>query len=175
MKSKIAVLLLVGMMVYSCGSKQKYVVSEEIDIEFWGDIEDGDWIEIDGMKIYHVTNDTLGDCNLDYEHNYLVLNEGSDDKVYMPSTSYFTCLDEGNWVTRKLTFGDLAQNLISVLNEFGQQDSNSLQLPYRNENNTLQTTLGKLRIRRTDGKKIRVTTSEGYKGAVQKVNSGQAG
>lgn len=169
MKNNIIVGLLLVLVISSCGGRQGYVVGETIDIEFWGDIEDGQWIEVDGLKIYHAMNDSTGDCDMEYEHNYIVLNENSDDKVLMPTTDYWSCIDENTKVTRKLTVGDLAQNLISVLNEFGQQNSNSLQLPYKNVNNTLQTTYGQLRITRTDGKEIKVTTSEGYKGAIRKV------
>ena len=37
----------------ACGQRGKYVESDVIEVEFWGDIEPGDWIEIDGLKLVH--------------------------------------------------------------------------------------------------------------------------
>lgn len=165
-----ALLLLTVLSVYSCGDRNKYVLAEVVEIEYWGDVEEGEWIMIDGMKFHHVSNNQTEGCDINYTHGYMEVNEAAeDDKLYLPSTSYTSCLDQDNPVEAKLTRGDMAVNLISALNEFADYADGSLELPYKNTSNVYFTTVGKLRLERSNGEKIRVSTSENYKAAIRKV------
>ena len=162
----VTVLLLVA-----CKDRTKYVNSENIEIEYWGKIAEGQWIEVDGLRLYHAANDTTEGCDPNYEHNYLSLNNDPEaEKFYVPATTYLACLTHGKWAERDLTNGDMAFNLLSALNEFGEQEEVSLQLPYKNNSSTYFTTMGKLQLQRTDGKPLRVTTSENYKGAIRAID-----
>ncbi len=165
---KFIVMATVVLFIHSCNERAKYVKSQKIEIEYWGEVEEGDWIEVDGLRLYHITNDTSGGCEPDYEYNYLALNSDPDaEQFYLPSTKYKVCLIDDTWTDKKLTSGDLAFNLISALNEFAEQDEISLQLPYKNTSSIYYTTMGKLHLERTDGKAIKVSTSENYKGTVR--------
>lgn len=164
------VFTLILMVIVACGDRTKYVKSQQVEIEYWGAIEEGQWIEVDGLRFYHATNDTVGGCDPNYEHNYLNLNSDQESKkFYVPATTYLSCLTQGKWAKRDLTNGDMAFNLISALNEFAEQDEVSLLLPYKNTSSVYATTMGKLQIERTDGEPLKVSTSENYKGAVRKL------
>lgn len=170
-KTKNWCLLALTFVVFAaCSQRQKYVTSEFIEIEYWGKIQENQWIEVDGLRLYHVANDTTGGCDPNYEHNYLSLNKDPEaEKYFIPATTYLSCLTQGKWAERDLTNGDMAFNLLSALNEFALQDEISLQLPYKNNSSVYFTTMGKLQLQRTDGKPMKVTTSENYKGAVRAI------
>ncbi|HEY9117193.1 MAG TPA: hypothetical protein VIN11_05165 [Roseivirga sp.] len=168
-KISVALIIMMAVSFYSCGERNKYVLSEVVEIEYWGDIEEGEWIMIDDLKFYHATNDT-STCDISYVHGYLEVNEAAkDDRLYLPTTEYFACVEEGKFTTSKLVGGDLAVNLISALNEYAEYDEESLELPYKNTSGVYYTTIGKLILEKTNGQKIKVSTSKNYKAAVRKV------
>ena len=165
----IALIFITIVSIYSCGERNKYVLSEVVEIEYWGDIEVGEWIMIDDLKFYHATNDS-STCDITYAHSYLEVNEAAkDDKYYLPSTEYFACVEEGKTTVSKLVSGDMAVNLISALNEYSEYDEESLEPPYKNTSGVYFTTVGKLILEKTNGQKIKVSTSKNYKAAVRKV------
>ena len=68
----------------ACGQRGKYVESDVIEVEFWGDIEPGDWIEIDGLKLVHAKNDTISGCDIEYFHDYTPLMR----RIFLMITSF---------------------------------------------------------------------------------------
>ncbi len=172
MNKKLIVVFVVCLFIATaCGQSAKYVESDVIEILVWGDIEPGEWIEIDGLRLVHAKNDTTGgECDLEYFHDYVTVNEAntSDDHFFLPSTKYYVCVDQGQFTETQISPGDLTQNMLSAMNDFAKIDGASLQLPYKNETNLYQMAQGKMRIVRTDGKPIRVSTSANYKAQVSK-------
>lgn len=170
-KISFALIIMVAISIYSCGERNKYVLSEVVEIEYWGEIEEGEWIMIDDLKFFHVKNDSLANnCDINYTHGYLEVNEAAeDDRLYLPTTKYFTCLDENTPLEASLSKGDLAVNLVSALNEYAEYDEGSLELPYKNTSGVYFTTIGKIRLERSNGSKIKVSTSKDYKAAIRKI------
>lgn len=154
----------------ACGQRAKYVESDVIDVLFWGDIAPGEWIEIDGLKLVHIKNDTISGCNLEYFHDYVTVNDAniSDDHFFLPSTKYYVCVEEGQFSESLISPGDITQNLLSAMNDFAKIDGSSLQLPYKNSTNLYEMAIGKMRIVRTDGKPIKIATSSDYKAQISK-------
>lgn len=171
MNKKLIVAFVVCLFVAtSCGQRAKYVESDVIEILVWGDIDPGEWIEIDGLRLVHVKNDTTSGCEVDYFHDYVKVNEAntSNDHFFLPSTKYYACVVEGQFTETQISPGDLTQNMLSAMNDFTEIDGASLQLPYKNETNLYEMAQGKMRITRTDGKPIRISTSANYKAQVSK-------
>lgn len=167
--------LVIVALLLSCGNQKKYVESEMLAIEYWGEIAEGEWIEIDGLRLYHAMNDTtITGCSPDYSHLYTDVNTGNSDSLFLPSTEFYRCISNGRFSVGKIGKAELAFNLISAINDFSPLAMGSLELPYKNLNNTLLTTYGKLKLVRTDGKEIRVSTSEGYKAEVKVVKEEDA-
>jgi len=154
----------------ACGQRGKYVESDVIEVEFWGDIEPGDWIEIDGLKLVHAKNDTISGCDIEYFHDYTSVNEAniSDDHFFLPSSKYYVCVEEGSWAESVINPGDITHDLLSAMNDFAKIDGVTLQLPYKNSTNLYEMAIGKLRLVRTDGKPIRISTSADYKAQISK-------
>lgn len=162
--------LVIAALLLSCGNQKKYVEAEILAIEYWGEIGEGEWIEIDGLRLYHTMNDTtVTGCSPDYEHMYTDVNTGDSDSLFLPSTEFYRCISNGKFSIGKIGQAEQAYNLISAINDFSPLAQQSLALPYKNLNNTLLTTYGKLKLVRTDGMEIRVSTSEGYKAEVKVV------
>lgn len=157
-------------LLLSCGKQNKYVESKVLEIEYWGEIGVGEWIEVDGLKLYHTMNDTtvIG-CRQDYQHLYTDVNTGKTDSLFLPSTEFYRCISNGKFSIGKIGKAEQAYNLISALNAYAPIAQESLTFPYKNLNNTLMTTFGKLKLVRTDGKEIRISTSEGYKAEIKVV------
>ncbi|MBO3700699.1 hypothetical protein [Roseivirga sp. E12] len=171
MNKKLIVAFVVCLFVATaCGQRAKYVESDVIEILVWGDIDPGEWIEIDGLKLVHAKNDTLSGCQIDYFHDYVTVNDGntSDDHFFLPSTTYYVCVDEGKFTESRISPGDVTQNMLSAMNDFAKIEGASLQLPYKNGTNLYEMSQGKMRITRTDGKPIRISTSANYKAQIGK-------
>jgi len=162
--------LLIGlfMIFQSCDGRKKYVSARTVEIEIWGDLEEGDWITIDDLKFVHVSNDTTDECDILYDHNDMAVNEKnqSEDHYFLPSTTYYTCVVEGKMVPTKLSEGSMAFSILSALDTYGIDGNAYL---YKNGSSTLEVTFGKIRLTRTDNEKIKVSTSDNYKAAVRAI------
>ena len=86
----------------------------------------------------------------------------------MPSTKYYACVEEGKWAESIINPGDITHNLLSAMNDFAKIDGATLQLPYKTATNLYEMAIGKLRLVRTDGKPIRISTSADYKAQISK-------
>ena len=165
--------LVLSLFILSCGGRKRYVQSQFIEIQYWGDIEPGSWIQIDDVKFYHKTNDISEDCTGQfYTHDLTAVNlDNESDSLYLPSTSFHQCLMDG-WKPHKINRGDMATSLVLGLREFGQSESElSVESAYKNATNLYQLAQGKVILMRSDEKEIRVSTSDGYKASVKKVDS----
>lgn len=169
-KNLIIVCIAALLFTTACGQRAKYVEADVIEVLFWGDIAPGEWIEIDGLKLVHAKNDTISGCNVEYFHDYVTVNgsNSADNHFFLPSTKYYICIEEGKWAESTISPGDVTQNLLSAMNDFAKIDGASLQLPYKNGTNLYEMATGKMRIERTDGKAIKVTTSADYKAQISK-------
>lgn len=146
------------------------MLSDIIEIDYWGDIGEGQWIMIDDLKFFHVMNDSTADCKPDYIHNYQQVNGiQNDDRLYLPSTNYHKCSTEGERTVAKLTNGDMQANLLAALNEYADYDKGSLEPPYKNSLGSYLATIGKIRLERSNGEKIKISTSKNYKASIRTV------
>jgi len=159
-------------LVVGCAPKEKYVYGEKIEIQYWGDIIEGDWIKIDDMLIYHVRNQKTEEC-FSEDEGFFTLNNPEEkmDTVFLPAKKMYTCLSD-NWILVDQPSGNMATNLIIAVNNLSvkiEEAGFKLEKVYDYEGNLYTTSQGQIIIKRFDGKKIRVSTSEGYQASVKRL------
>lgn len=156
------------LILFALGCKSdglKYVSSEKIEINFWGDVTEDAWLKIDDLVIYHIPNDTTAGCNGE-EFDFFTLNNPEEDvdTLFLPTRKIYDCLGD-KWAPRDQTNGVMATNLLIAINNGGtklQEDGFKMENKYEYEGNMYLVSQGKLTIKRVDGKKIKVSSSEGY-------------
>ena len=146
--------------MYSCKERVPYVLAELVEIEYYDTIQAEDWINVDGVLFDHVTNyqlikDDTVNTNVVYEKNLLPT---TIEDVTVPGAG------EQEFAQVNVKF-DLAYALFTNL---AQKDKDGAPM-YSFEGATLELSMGKMRFRRTDGEKIKVSTSKGYGAAVRKL------
>lgn len=153
--------MFVGLLgMYSCKERVPYVLAELVEIEYYDTIRVDDWIKIDEILFdhieeYQVIKDDSLRTNEVYEKNLLPTTiEG----VTVPGAG------EKEFAQINVKF-DLAYALFTNL---AQKDQDGVPM-YSFEGATLELSMGKMKFRRTDGEKIKVSTSKGYGAAVRKL------
>lgn len=153
--------MFVGLLgMYSCKERVPYVLAELVEIEYYDTIWVDDWIKIDDVLFDHVTDyqiikdDTLT-ANVVYEKNLLPTTL---EEITIPGAG------EKEFSQINVKF-DLAYALFTNL---AQKDQDGAPM-YSFEGATLELSMGKMRFRRTDGQKIKVSTSKNYGAAVRKL------
>jgi hypothetical protein len=160
--------LILALILFSLSCKsdgQKYVSSEKIEINYWGEVQDEAWLKIDDMIIYHLVNDTTSGCTGE-DYDFFALNNPDElaDTIFLPSKSIYLCLGP-KWTTLDQSNGVMATNLLIAINNGASKLNTSgfaMENTYAYEGNTYLVTQGKITIKRVDGKKIKISTSEGY-------------
>lgn len=159
---QIMLVVIVATVYSSCGERRPYVLANTVQIEYRDTVYVDEWIEVDGIRFTHVDNfDQLKDdsvnSNLVYEKNLLpstiqdVLIPGAGEKQLAgitPTSGVATSLFEAL--------------SLSSLNDLGQF--------YGFKGHILELSSGRFTFFRKDGEKIKVTTSDGYRGIVRKVD-----
>lgn len=136
------------------------MLAELVEIEYYDTIKVDDWIKVDDVLFDHITgyqkikDDTLR-INEVYEKNLLPTTV---EEVTVPGAG------EKEFAQINVKF-DLAYALFTNL---AQKDQDGAPM-YSFEGATLELSMGKMRFRRTDGEKIKVSTSKGYGAAVRKL------
>jgi len=156
----------------SCGPREKYVSGEKIEIQYWGDITPGSWIKVDDIIIYHVRNEKTEEC-ISVDEDFFSLNNPEEqmDTVFLPARKMYTCIGE-KWILLDQPIGNLATNLIIAVNNSSAKIEDAgfkLEKVYDYDGNAYTTSQGQVVIKRFDGKKIRVSTSEGYQASVKRL------
>ena len=167
MRLNLLVVLVLVALASSCGSGEKYVYGEKIFIKYAQPINSGDWIKIDGKTFYHTQADTVGQV-MNPEFNNDIYHPDTlkkyEDGIILPATVGFTALQGQNiWVEIEFEKGQIASALFeSIPDAFEDGDQ------YKGESNLYQMANGEILLTRKDGKKIKVSTSEGYGAYIEK-------
>lgn len=160
---KQVLLVLFVVLVYSgCGERRPYVLANTVLIEYRDTLRVDDWIMIDGIKFTHVDDYDM------LKEDTVNINRVFDDNV-LPATNQRVIIDgatsddlTGNTPTSEVAAALFQALSLSSLNDLGQF--------YGFSGHILELSAGKFTFYRKDGKKIKVSTSEGYTGIIRKVD-----
>ncbi len=158
----IGVISILVVLIFSCsGNGYKYVNASVIEVEYYDTIKVNEWILIDGIKFEHkVDYETIkADSTLEgsfYEKN--ILPATTQDIIIEAGESYevIEIYDDATMVD------ELFKRLAMMSDDEGNRKYSFL-------GNSLTIATGKLRFRRVDGEKIKISTSDAYGAAVRKI------
>lgn len=101
-----------------CGSPEDFILSAEIvEVQFTGDVEDGDWFRLDDLKFEHVINDTTDLLNQPSLNHYNYFEDLSLDFInrgVLPAGKLFYHAD-GDRFTETVPVGRIAKNFTERL------------------------------------------------------------
>tara|TARA_R110002049_G_scaffold14626_2_gene61460 strand:- start:838 stop:1350 length:513 start_codon:yes stop_codon:yes gene_type:complete len=167
MKVKFLVLIVLVALINSCSEGEKYVYGEKIYIKYAQPITNGEWIKIDGKTFYHTQADTTGQMmNPEFQNDIYHPDtlKKYEDGVILPATVGFSALQGQNiWVEIEFEKGQLASALFASIPDVLEDGKQ-----YKAESNLYQMANGEILLTRKDGKKIKVSTSEGYGAYIEK-------
>jgi hypothetical protein len=152
--------------------KEKYVKGEKIYIKYSGTAQPMDWIKIDDKKFIHLRPDTTGQAS-NTSYDPFAIDEAQTDRIeadgyLLTSVFYDNVNGSGNWFQLNYSNGDQAIDLYRQLSAVDSSRLSSNTLRYINEGNSLTLAGGEVVLKRSDGKAIRVSTSEGYPAFISK-------
>ncbi|WP_286755101.1 hypothetical protein [Roseivirga sp. UBA838] len=164
-KIRLAVLLIFSIsLAMSCnsgGDKVKYVLAETVEIEYYDTLKKDEWISIDGVTFKHLdTYEALKEDSIPENEFYTVdILPTTLQQIYIPGAESHEFLS---------TYGD-AQVVFELFKHLAVKSDEQGNQIYKFAGHSLDMSRGKMTLMRHDGKKIKVSTSEGYGAAVRKV------
>lgn len=161
MKKLVFAIIIGGLLsVVACKERVPYVLAEQVEVEYYDTIQTSDWIEIDGVRFNHVGNYTL------IREDSLRAKEVFDKNLLPTTREELTVPGAGEKEFGQINIEyDLVYALFINLAQRDQDGAPE----YTFQGSAMDMSLGKMKMRRTDGEKIKVSTSKNYGAAVRKL------